>query len=77
MDKLNIDDVIFEIIGLIITRWFKQLKNNIIKFIIIEKSDSMAIPIKIGNYRLAKTLGSGSFGKVKGKYILVYAKTYK
>jgi 5'-AMP-activated protein kinase catalytic alpha subunit len=28
----------------------------------------MAIPIKIGNYRLAKTLGSGSFGKVKGTY---------
>lgn len=28
----------------------------------------MAIPIKIGNYRLAKTLGSGSFGKVKGIY---------
>ena len=26
----------------------------------------MAIPIKIGNYRLGKTLGTGSFGKVKG-----------
>jgi len=25
----------------------------------------MAIPIKIGNYRLLKTLGAGSFGKVK------------
>lgn len=31
----------------------------------------MAIPIKIGNYRLAKTLGSGSFGKVKGKSVLI------
>ena len=30
----------------------------------------MAIPIKIGNYRLAKTLGSGSFGKVKSKQVL-------
>jgi hypothetical protein len=27
----------------------------------------MAIPIKIGNYRLGRTLGSGSFGKVKCK----------
>jgi len=27
----------------------------------------MAIPIKIGNYRLGKTLGTGSFGKVKCK----------
>lgn len=27
----------------------------------------MAIPIKIGNYKLGKTLGSGSFGKVKRK----------
>jgi len=26
----------------------------------------MAIPIKIGNYKLGKTLGSGAFGKVKG-----------
>lgn len=31
----------------------------------------MAIPIKIGNYRLAKTLGSGSFGKVKGIYFKI------
>ena len=31
----------------------------------------MAIPIKIGNYKLGKTLGSGSFGKVKGKFISI------
>ncbi len=39
----------------------------------------MAIPIKIGNYRLAKTLGSGSFGKVKGTQIVYenYKFTYK
>jgi 5'-AMP-activated protein kinase catalytic alpha subunit len=31
----------------------------------------MAIPIKIGNYKLGKTLGSGSFGKVKGRVKIV------
>ena len=30
----------------------------------------MAIPIKIGNYRLGQTLGVGSFGKVKCKYTI-------
>ena len=43
-----------------------NLKYYLIYHIII-----MAIPIKIGNYKLGKTLGSGSFGKVKGN-ILTY-----
>ena len=36
----------------------------------------MAIPIKIGNYKLGKTLGSGSFGKVKCKLIFINIVVY-
>lgn len=36
----------------------------------------MSRVIRIGNYRLGRTLGEGSFGKVKRAYLYVYMYIY-